>query len=59
MTGAPDLLGTIIAGTRRITEVRREREPLAALERRAASASPRGDAFVQALRLAGDAGRPA
>ena len=52
MTAAPDLLGTILAATRRITEVRREREPLAALERRAASAAPRGDRFAAALRLA-------
>ena len=58
MTATPDLLGTIIAGTRRITEVRREREPLAVLERRAASASPRGDAFVKALRLAPESGKP-
>ena len=50
MTAAPDLLGTIIAGTRRITEVRRQRESLSVLERRAANASPRGDAFEQALR---------
>ena len=53
MTAAPDLLGTIIAGTRRINAVRREREPLATLERRAANASPRGHAFEKALRLAG------
>ena len=58
MTGTPDLLGTIIAGTRRITEVRRERESLAALERRAAGASPRGEAFESALRLARDSGLP-
>ena len=32
MTAAPDLLGTIVAATQRIIEVRREREPLAALE---------------------------
>ena len=46
---APDLLATIVAATRRITEVRREREPLAALERRAAQASPRGKRFEQDL----------
>jgi indole-3-glycerol phosphate synthase len=45
----PDLLATIVAGTRRITEVRREREPLAALERRAAAAVPRGAQFEAAL----------
>jgi indole-3-glycerol phosphate synthase len=46
---APDLLRTIVAATRRTMELRREREPLAALERRAAAASPRGEAFVRAL----------
>jgi indole-3-glycerol phosphate synthase len=51
---APDLLRTIVAATERILEVRREREPLAALERRGASASPRGTAFEAAL---GDPGR--
>lgn len=52
---APDLLRTIVAATRRITEVRREREPLAALERRAAGAAPRGAQFEAALGLAGRA----
>ena len=47
---APDLLRTIVAATRRTTELRREREPQPALERRAAAASPRGDRFEQALR---------
>ena len=46
---APDLLATIVAATRRITEVRRDREPLAALERRAAAATPRGQQFAAAL----------
>ena len=46
---APDLLRTIVAATRRTMELRREREPLAALERRAAQASPRGEAFARAL----------
>jgi indole-3-glycerol phosphate synthase len=46
---APDLLAAIVAATRRITEVRREREPLAALERRAATAAPRGALFEAAL----------
>ena len=46
---APDLLRTIVAATRRITEVRRAQEPLAALERRAAGARPRGDQFETAL----------
>ena len=51
---APDLLRTIVAATSRIVEVRREREPLAVLERRAAGASPRGSQFEAAL---GEAGR--
>jgi indole-3-glycerol phosphate synthase len=49
----PDLLGTIVAGTRRMTEVRRAREPLAALERRAAAAAPRGARFETVLGRAG------
>jgi indole-3-glycerol phosphate synthase len=53
MTSAPDLLLAIVAATRRITDVRRERESQAALERRAASASPRGDRFLSALGSAG------
>ena len=44
-----DLLRTIVAATERIVETRRGREPLAALERRAASARPRGAAFEEAL----------
>ena len=50
---APDLLGTIVAATERIVQVRREREPLAALEARAAKGSPRGDRFEAALGAAG------
>jgi indole-3-glycerol phosphate synthase len=50
----PDLLRTIVAATGRIVEVRREREPLAALETRAAAGTPRGGAFESAL---ADAGR--
>jgi indole-3-glycerol phosphate synthase len=46
-----DLLRTIVAATERIVETRREREPLAALERRAASARPRGTEFEAALGL--------
>jgi indole-3-glycerol phosphate synthase len=46
----PDLLATIVAATERITASRREAEPLAALERRAAEASPRGDLFEARLR---------
>ena len=52
MTGGPDLLGTIVAAARRIVEVRREREPAAALEARAAKASPRGKLFEDALGMA-------
>ena len=53
MTATPDLLAAIVAGTKRITEVRREREPLEALERRSAGASPRGDRFEAALSASG------
>jgi indole-3-glycerol phosphate synthase len=45
----PDLLQTIVAGTRRITELRRGREPQAELERRACAAGPRGAQFESAL----------
>jgi indole-3-glycerol phosphate synthase len=44
-----DLLRTIVAATERVTEARREREPLAALEKRAAVARPRGRQFEAAL----------
>ena len=53
MSAGPDLLRTIVAATERITALRREREPLAALELRAASASPRGDRFEAELGTAG------
>ena len=49
MSATPDLLGAIVAGTRRIVEVRRASEALGALERRAASASPGGARFEAAL----------
>ena len=49
MSGAPDLLGTIVAATRRIIEVRQEREPLAALEKRALATTPDGAAFERGL----------
>jgi indole-3-glycerol phosphate synthase len=49
----PDLLRTIVAATERITAIRREREPLAALEQRAASASPDGARFERELGTAG------
>lgn len=45
----PDLLGTIVAATKRLTEVRREREPMAALEKRASVMAPRGARFVANL----------
>lgn len=53
MSAVPDLLRTIVAATRRITAVRRERESLGALEGRAAACLPRGDAFEAALAMAG------
>ena len=53
MTMGPDLLGTIVAAAQRIVEVRRQRESAAALEARAAKASPRGAAFEGALGMAG------
>ena len=49
MSTAPDLLQTIVAATQTITDVRRAREPQAALERRAAAASPDGARFARAL----------
>jgi indole-3-glycerol phosphate synthase len=52
MTAAPDLLRTIVAATRRIVEKRRTQEPMAALERRSAAASPRGPRFEAALGVA-------
>jgi len=50
---APDLLRTIVAATERIVEVRRRRESMTALERRAAAAAPRGPQFESALGTAG------
>ena len=52
MSAAPDLLRTIVAATRRIVQVRRAREPLGALELRAALASPEGWRFETALGVA-------
>ena len=49
MSTAPDLLRTIVAATRRITDVRRAREPLQALEARAAAAEPAGERFEAEL----------
>jgi indole-3-glycerol phosphate synthase len=51
--GAPDLLRTIVAATQRIIEVRRAREPLAALEQRAAAVTPGGARFERELGVAG------
>jgi indole-3-glycerol phosphate synthase len=53
MTAAPDLLRTIVAATRRITECRRAQEPASAVERRAAARTPRGDRFEAALGMNG------
>jgi len=52
MTGAavPDLLAAIVAGARRVTEVRCARVPEDALERVVAERPPDGGAFVRALR---------
>ena len=44
-----DLLGTIVAATRRAVEVREEREPLARLARRAEARSGTGGRFRAAL----------
>ena len=49
MTGSPDLLAAIVAGTRRAVQTRRERESEAALARRAEAATPRGALFEQRL----------
>ncbi len=48
-TGTPDLLGTIVAATRRVVEVRRAQEGMAVLEQRAAYASPRRRLFEERL----------
>ena len=48
-TPSPDLLGAIVAATRRIVTVRREREPLTALARRAEARTPRPSVFRAAL----------
>ena len=50
---APDLLRTIVAATERIVALRRERESVEALERRAAGAMPRGTQFEAALGAVG------
>ena len=48
-----DLLGTIVAGTQRTVDLRAEREPLAALARRAQVRPPRPGLFHAALARAG------
>jgi len=48
--GGPDLLATITAAARRITEVRAETIPLAMVEKAAASRRPDGAGFLSALR---------
>lgn len=53
---APDLLATIVAAARRITEVRRQLVPEAELVERAKARRPRAGAFARALRD-GDAPR--
>jgi indole-3-glycerol phosphate synthase len=49
MSSTPDLLRAIVEGTRHSVGVRRQHEPLAALEQRAAASAPRGAAFEAAL----------
>jgi indole-3-glycerol phosphate synthase len=44
-----DLLETIVAATRRIVEVRQQREPLAALAKSSEAGAPRRGAFSAAL----------
>ncbi|HSK08971.1 MAG TPA: indole-3-glycerol phosphate synthase TrpC [Vicinamibacterales bacterium] len=53
MSAPRDVLATILASVRAGVEIRRSREPVAALERRAAARLPRGDAFVAALAAPG------
>jgi indole-3-glycerol phosphate synthase len=53
MNAGPDLLRTIVAATQQITDCRRAKEPASALERRAATRTPRGDRFEAALGTAG------
>ena len=49
-TATPDLLATIVAAARRMTEVRREAVPEAELARKAQERRPDGEGFVRALR---------
>ena len=47
---SPDLLAAIVAGARRMVEIRRERVPEAAIERAAADRRPNAGGFIRALR---------
>ena len=49
MSAVPDLLGAIVAATRRIVNDRRALEPQATLARRAEAAAPRGSLFESRL----------
>jgi indole-3-glycerol phosphate synthase len=49
-TTTPDLLATIVAAARRITEVRADAVPLTVVEQGAASRSPNGAGFLAGLR---------
>ena len=49
----PDLLATIVAATRRLTETRKSRESVAVLSRRAEASAPSGARFGNALRQPG------
>jgi indole-3-glycerol phosphate synthase len=49
MSARPDLLRAIVDATRRVVELRREREPDAAVERRAAAGRPDGFRFEREL----------
>jgi indole-3-glycerol phosphate synthase len=48
-TSTPDLLAAIVAGTRRVTSVRRESLPESDLERAASARQPDGEGFARAL----------
>jgi indole-3-glycerol phosphate synthase len=48
--GRPDLLATIVAAARRVTEIRAQASPLAMVEKAAAARTPDGAGFLAALR---------
>jgi indole-3-glycerol phosphate synthase len=50
---SPDLLGAIVAATRRMVDVRASRVPVAEMDRRAATVEPRPRAFKAALERSG------